>query len=122
MVQGNWVTEAGTNYNMLLDHRKSPILTMINSLSDGQFSAAGATNLRKALSLGLTESAIRDTAYKQALDTNMVLLGVTTQFTPRWQLGGDIQWSRVSGQAGASAGAIALAEKVALDNLSLIHI
>lgn len=125
MVQGNWLTESGINYNMLLDHRKSPILTMINSLSDPAFQntsiyPTAPTNLRNALFAGqgvnLTESQLRQYAFNQALDTNLALFGVTKQFTPRWQLGGDVQWSRVSGQAGASDGALALAEKVAADN------
>ena len=33
MVQGNWATVDGTNYNMLMETRKSPVLQLINSLS-----------------------------------------------------------------------------------------
>lgn len=125
MVQGNLQTESGANYNILLDHRKSPLLTMINSLTDPAFQNQAVypttpTNLRKALLMGqsanLTESQLRQYAFNQALDTDLILFGVTKQFTPRWQLGGDVQVSRVSGQPGASDGAIALAEKVARDN------
>ncbi|MEQ1766580.1 MAG: tetratricopeptide repeat protein, partial [Methylotenera sp.] len=110
MVQGNWLTESGINYNILLDHRKSPILTMINSLSDPAFQNTTyfskiPTNLRQALLIGrnipapltVTEDKLRQYAYNQALDTNLALFGVTKQFTQRWQLGGDVQWSRVSG-------------------------
>ncbi len=122
MVQGNWQTEDSTNYNILIDHRKSPVLQLINSLSDPIFTAAPyitqPKSLRQALLMGqpgLTESGLRESAIKQTLDTNLVLFGATRQFTPRWQFGGDIQYSRVSGSPGATEGAILLAEKAALD-------
>lgn len=117
MVQGNWATVDGTNYNMLIEHRKSPVLQLINSLSDTSFSLGGPqpTSIRQAINAGATESLLRESAIKQTLDTNLVLFGVTRQFTPRWQLGGDIQMSRVSGSPGASQAAIDLAVKNFMD-------
>lgn len=80
--------------------------------------------MRQALRVGsnigaphtLTQSGLRDYAINQTLETSLFLVGATRQFTPRWQLGGDLQWNRVSGTADASAGAIALAEIAAKDN------
>jgi len=112
MLQGNWQTVDGTSYNMLMETRKSPILQLINSLSG----LSPLTTPNQALRSGLTVSDLRSTAVNQTLDTSLFLIGATRQFTPRWQLGGDIQASRVSGSADASKGAIALAEKAALDN------
>jgi tetratricopeptide (TPR) repeat protein len=128
MVQGNWAAADGTNYNMLMETRKSPVLQLINSLTDPAFQnttfyPTAPTSLRQALLVGgsiaapntMTASKLREFAINQTLDTSLVLFGVTRQFTPRWQLGGDIQMSRVSGQPGASDGALALAIKAAAD-------
>jgi hypothetical protein len=126
MVQGNWLTSDGTNFNMLAEHRKSPVLQLINALSDPAFNnttfyPTRPTSLNQALSqslstgAGLTESQLRNYAINQTLDTSLVLFGLTRQFTQRWQLGADIQMSRVSGSADASKGAIDLAIKAAND-------
>lgn len=123
MVQGNWATADGSNFNMLAEHRKSPTLQLINSLSDPAFNnqsiyTVRPSSIRQALQEGgvnASESILRGYAINQALDTSLVMFGATRQFTPRWQLGGDVQMSRVTGSDGASAGAIALAEKIAAD-------
>jgi hypothetical protein len=115
LIQGNWQTEdAATNYNFLIDHRKSPALSMVNSLP--AYSALGAFTVRQALRRGLvTESQMRDDAKALTLDTDLVLFGVTRQITPRWQLGADIQWSRSSGTQEAGAAAVANANKAAVE-------
>lgn len=126
MVQANWQTEDSTNYNMLVEQRKSPVLQLINSLSDPAFQTTAfyptkPTSLRQALLMGgsipspnsLTESTLREYAINQTLDTNLALFGATRQVTPRWQLGGDVQMSRVTGSSGASQGAIDLAKLAA---------
>jgi hypothetical protein len=129
MLQGNWQPAEGTSYNILMETRKSPVLQMINALFDPAFQnqtfyPSAPTSLRQALQIGstigapntLTVSGLRDYAINQTLDTSLFLVGATRQMTPRWQLGGDVQVSRVTGSAGASNGAIALAEKAAADN------
>jgi hypothetical protein len=58
---------------------------------------------------------LRDYAINNTLDTSLLLFGATRQFTPRWQLGADVQMSRVSGSASAAQGAIDLAIKAAND-------
>lgn len=118
MLQGNWQTENGTNYNMLVDHRKSPLLQMISSLSSPVFSALPTFSIRQALRQGQTEETLRDLAISQTLDTDLVLFGATRQFTPRWQFGGDVQWSRVSG--GGSSAAEAAAIRALLENNTFI--
>lgn len=114
MVQGNWMASEGTNFNMLVDHRKSPVLQLINSLSDTSFTGFGGTqplSIRQAIAAGLTQAELRESAIKQTLDTNLVLIGATHQLTPRWQIGGDAQMNRVTGSPGATDAAIALAIK-----------
>ena len=100
-----------------METRKSPILQLISGLSDASFILSGLPpqSIREAISKGVTESILRDSAIKQTLDTSLFLIGATRQFTPRWQLGGDFQWSRVSGSPGASDAAIALAKKNFID-------
>ena len=114
MVQGNWQPAEGTNYNILVDHRKSPVLQLINSLASPVFSALPATSIRQALLQGQTEQTLKNLAIGQTLDTDLFLVGATRQVTPRWQLGGDVQMSRVSG--GDSSAAIAAATKALTDN------
>lgn len=115
LVQGNWQTEDGaTNYNFLIDHRKSPALSMVNSLP--AYSPFGATTVAQALRRGLvSESQMRDDAKALTLDTDLVLFGVTRQVTPRWQLGADIQWNRSSGTQEAGAAAVANANRAAAE-------
>ncbi len=119
MVQGNMQTEGGTNFNLLVDHRKSPVLTTVNSLSSPTLNSIlgfTPTTLNQPLRAGLTESFLRSVAVDNTLDTDTALFGVTRQVTPRWQLGGDVQVSKTSGTPGASAAAVALYQKNALDN------
>jgi len=115
MVQGNMQTEGGTNFNMLLDHRNSPVLTTVNSLTS---SALGGlyTTLNQAIRAGIPESDLRKFAIDNTLKTDTALFGATRQITPRWQLGGDIQVNRTTGTPGASAAAIELFKKRALEN------
>jgi hypothetical protein len=102
------------------------VLQLINGLQDPAFNnttiyPTKPVTLRQALLFGqsistpLTESELRTYAINQTIDTNLALFGATRQVTPRWQLGGDIQVSRVKGQAGASDGAIFLAKKAAAE-------
>ena len=116
MVQGNLQAEDTTNYNVLYDHRKSPILQMINSLSSVPVAPGSPqpTTIRQALQQGQTEELLRSLAIANTLDTNLYLLGVTRQITPRWQLGADVQLSRVSG--GDSTAAVAAATNALLEN------
>jgi tetratricopeptide (TPR) repeat protein len=118
MLQGNWQADEATNYNILVDHRKSPMMQIISSLSSPVFSALPTFSIRQALRQGQTEQTLRDLAISQTLDTDLVLIGATRQFTPRWQIGGDVQFSRVSG--GNSSAAEAAAIRALLENNTFI--
>ncbi len=116
MAQGNWQTENGINYNFLVDHRNSPILTTVNALTGIALQGKYSTLNRAIRATGVSESDLRQLALDSTLKTDTVLLGATKQVTLRWQLGGDVQVNRTSGQPGASQAAISLFEKQALEN------
>lgn len=119
MAQGNWQTESGINYNFLVDHRNSPILTTVNGLTgrlSQQHTAYDFSTINRAKRAGYSDAQLREEALLSTLKVDTVLFGATKQVTQRWQLGGDVQVNRTSGQPGASAAAIALFEKQALDN------
>jgi len=116
MAQGNWQTENGINYNFLVDYRNSPILTTVNALTGSALAGKYSTLNRAKRATGWTDSMLQDEAIRSTLKTETALFGATKQITTRWQLGGDMQVSRTSGQPGAGAAAIALFEKQALDN------
>lgn len=116
MAQGNFQTENGINYNFLLDHRNSPILSTVNALTGSALAGKYATLNRAIRATGISESDLRQFAIDSTLKTETVLFGATKQVTPRWQFGADVQVNRTSGAPGASAAAIALFEKQALEN------
>lgn len=116
MAQGNWQTESGINYNFLVDHRNSPILTTTNALTGAALAGKYATLNQAKRATGWTDSMLQDEALLSTLKTDTVLFGATKQVTQRWQLGGDIQVNRTSATPGASTAAIELFKKQALDN------
>lgn len=86
MVQGNWVAWNGYNFNMLVDHRKSPILygeTAIQSVTG----ALSVQDVRRILSSGELYSTVR----ALVPESDMAMIGVNKQITERWQLGGDVR-------------------------------
>lgn len=115
MVQGNLLTEGGTNYNMLIDHRNSPILTTINSLTGNTLNGQYGT-LNEAIRAGITESELRTFAIENTLKTDTALFGATRQVTPRWQLGGDVQVNRTTGTPGRSQASIDFFKKQFFNN------
>lgn len=116
MAQGNWQTENGINYNFLVDHRNSPILTTTNALTGSALAGKYATLNQAKRATGFTDSMLQDEALLSTLKTDTVLFGATKQVTQRWQLGGDVQVNRTSATPGASSAAIELFKKQALDN------
>ncbi len=96
MIQGNWTTSNQVTYNVLLDHRKSPILyaeTAIPTVS-GIVSVSGLQKM-------LTKKEIITAVNKITADADSALFGATKQITPKWQLGGDIRYNHTSGTKGS---------------------
>lgn len=92
--QGNWLTESGINFNLLVDHRKVPLLQLINGLF--AVSNPPPNSVREALRL-VSREQLRDFSQAQTADSDLILFGITKQMNTRWQLGGDIRLNRTSG-------------------------
>jgi tetratricopeptide (TPR) repeat protein len=91
MVQGTWQTGTSTTWNMLADHRKSPVLTTSNAVI-GELDTSIASQLTTQ-----TEDQLRAAAVAKTPTADLFMLGVAHNFTPRWQLGGDIKLYNISG-------------------------
>ena len=98
MVQGNWTAAGGYNFNMLFDHRKSPILygeTAIQSLTG----ARSVSDLRVLLSSSDIYSAVK----ALVPDSDMAMFGITKQLSDRWQVGGDVRAVQIGATDGTGA-------------------
>ena len=95
LLQGNWTGFYDITYNVLLDHRKSPILY-------GESAIPAVTGVRSVGGLRqvLTKKQIIKTVNDVTADSDTALFGLTKQVTPKWQLGGDIRLNRTSGTRG----------------------
>ena len=99
MIQGNWTTESSTNYNLLVDHRRSPPLQLSNAL-------IGQTlqSVSELLQSGKAMSTIRADAKALSPISNMFGIGMNSQYSPRVRLGGDFRVSNMSGTGATSSG------------------
>jgi tetratricopeptide (TPR) repeat protein len=96
-LQGNWTTGAGGNYNLLLDHRKSPPLQITNALQ-GQPVQTIAAALSQP---GASVDTLRADAQALSATSNLFLVGMTQPYSAHWRLGGDFRIANTSG-TGAS--------------------
>lgn len=97
MLQATWQTGTATTWNALVDHRKSPVLTTSNAVI-GEVD----TSIRSQLTTQ-TEDQLRAAAVAKTPTADLVMLGVAHNFTPRWQLGGDIKLYNISGTDAAGS-------------------
>jgi tetratricopeptide (TPR) repeat protein len=95
LLQGNWTGMYDITYNVLLDHRKSPILYGETAIP----AVTGATSVGSLQKL-MTKKQIIKTVNDVTPDTDTALFGLTKQVTPTWQLGGDVRLNRTSGTRG----------------------
>ena len=98
LLQGNWTGFAGITYNVLLDHRKSPILYAETAIP----AVAGATSVGSLQKL-MTKNQIINTVNDVTADSDTALFGLTKQVSPKWQLGGDARMNRISGTRGTGS-------------------
>lgn len=91
MFQATWQTGTSTTWNALADHRKSPVLTTSNAVI-GELD----TSIKSQLTTQ-TEDQLRAAAVTKTPTSDLLMLGVAHNFTPRWQLGGDIKLYNISG-------------------------
>lgn len=79
--------------NFMLDHRKTPSLSIRNALY-------GATTSSVAvLQQALSASALRALALDRTATSNMGQLGVTRKLSDKWQVGGDLRVTNTTGTA-----------------------
>lgn len=92
MLQGNWNTESGSNYNLLLDHRKAPSLQITNALQ-GQ-TTQSITSLMQS---GMSAETLRADAQALSATSNLFLVGMTRPYSEHWRWGGDFRIANTSG-------------------------
>jgi hypothetical protein len=92
LIQATMQVGPKTNLNMLVDHRKSPILTTSNA-----FIGEPVTSVNTLLQQGMTEEQLRALAVARTPTSDLLMIGATHNFSPTWQLGGDIKIYNVSG-------------------------
>lgn len=95
LLQGNWTGPYDITYNVLLDHRASPILFAETAIP----AVTGVTSVG-SLQKVMTKKQIIKTVNNVTADTDTALFGATKQVTPKWQLGGDVRMNRTSGTRG----------------------
>lgn len=91
LVQGNWQNEKGLTANFVIDHRKAPSIQTSNALF-----GETTTSVRKLLETR-SEAEVRDLARARTATANLISAGLTLPVHTKWQLGGDIRVSNVSG-------------------------
>ena len=94
MLQGNWRTAGGTSYFSSIDHRRSPLLSVVSALPGAAFQSIQSLNQQ----LGLTD--LRSNAVALTSWSNMFSIGVTQTLTPRWQVGTDYRVVSMTSTAG----------------------
>jgi tetratricopeptide (TPR) repeat protein len=92
MFQGNWTNQAGDNYTLLADHRKSPALQLTNALL-GQTVQSIAALIQSGVP---TESLVAD-AKALTQTSNLFMVGMTHPYSSRLRLGGDFRINNISG-------------------------
>ena len=101
-VMGTVGTE-GTTYNFMLDHRKTPSLSIKTALY------GAATSSITVLQQAMSTSALRQLALDRTATTNMAQVGMTKAITEKWQAGGDLRLSSTSATAASSVTGVPLA-------------
>lgn len=98
MFQGNWMNQAGDNYTLLADHRKSPALQLTNALP-GQPTQSIADAL---LLPGVTKESLIADAKALTPTSNLLMVGMTHPYSTRLRLGGDFRINNISGTKATS--------------------
>lgn len=86
--------------NYMVDHRKAPSLSIRNALN-----GAGTSSIN-TLRQTMSTSNVRNLALERTATSNMGLIGVTMPFAEKWQVGGDVRLSNVSGLPASGTNAL----------------
>lgn len=91
LLQGNWQVRESTGLNFLFDRRRSPSLQLTNSLN-----ALPLATIRENFDSGISVEELRNVSRTITPLSTLFSIGATHQFSPKWQLSGDIKYSEVS--------------------------
>ncbi len=94
MVQANYMDGSGNNYYGSFDRRRSPTLGLLNGLMLPV--SAGATDVAGMVAASGMEQ-VRTTIEEGTPTADMFSLGMTHPLTDKWQIGGDLRMSSISG-------------------------
>lgn len=103
MLQANVISASGTNYTVLVDHRRVPLLQLTNVLPGESATIPGnsAPSVGDLLAAGASIESLRQGALALTPISDLFLVGFTHPVRQRLQLGADFRVSQVSG-TGAS--------------------
>lgn len=90
-LQGTLNRESGTDYNLLLDRRKSPILDIRNAVN------GSTVTIATLLQNGWTTDDLVKLASSRTAISNLAMVGVTQRFKETWQAGTDLIVANTSG-------------------------
>jgi hypothetical protein len=99
MLQGNWTAAGNTNYNVLVDRRRTPTLQYSNAIIGQPVDSVAAL-----LQSGVSMDTIRADALALSPISNMFAIGVTRPYSPRLTISGDFRVSNLSGTGATSTG------------------
>ncbi|HTY03685.1 MAG TPA: hypothetical protein VMC81_08150 [Rhodocyclaceae bacterium] len=91
MLQGNYRSDDGTNYFTYIDHRKTPPYSLTNALP-----GLPGLSIKDAIAtMGINQ--LRADARALTANSNMLAVGFTHPWSPRWMLGADYRAAAISG-------------------------
>ncbi|MBU0622710.1 MAG: hypothetical protein KJ795_12800 [Gammaproteobacteria bacterium] len=91
MFMGTLSVGSSTSYNLMLDHRKSPTMSIRSALT------GATTSSIDTLAQSMTADELRKLAVARTATSNFAQLGITQALTKQWQVGGDVRLSSISG-------------------------
>jgi len=97
LLQGTLQVGSKTSLNLLIDHRKAPVLQTSNAVI-----GETDTSIHSQL-LTLSEDQLRAQAEARTPTADLIMIGATHNFNPTWQLGGDIKRYNISGTPASGA-------------------
>jgi hypothetical protein len=102
MLQGNYRSDDGTNYFIYIDHRKTPPYSLTNALPG----LAGLSIKDAITTMGIEQ--LRADAKALTATSDMLAIGFTYPWSPRWMFGADYRAAAISStQATATMPAMA---------------
>ena len=99
MLTGNWVAFGDYNFNLVLDHRKSPVLYGESAIPT-QTGARSVGDLRNVF--GLSNSTIYNYVNNTVPTSDLGMFGVLKQINNKWQVGGDVRYTKTASTTGAA--------------------